>query len=259
MPVLVAPADTPLGVRLVRALRADGAEVRAWATGDGDVGALRAAGAFVAVGDLDDEGRLDAAMTDAHTVVALHAHPLVRDAARLDRDLGVLFTAAEKAGIARLVVRTVPRPAGDDPLRQVCAGVEEALAAMPLPTMAVRTSLVDAPDLRDALVSAAAGLPDDVEVAPLHPDDVVDALVALDAARSTATEGHLVFRLQGTPQPLRRYLDRVGDSLVGRVYVPADRAPLLRPALSTPWTEPDDDATADLLAFAQLTPRPLTA
>ena len=261
MPVLVAPADTPLGVALVHALRADGAEVRAWATGDGDVGALRAAGAFVAVGDLDDEGRLDAAMTDAHTVIALHAHPLVRDAAHLDADLRALLTAAEKAEVSRLVVRGVPRPAeGDDPLRQVCLGVEDALEAMALTTMVVRTSLVDAPDLRDALVSTAATLPDaEVEVAPVHPDDVVDALVALDAARSTATGGHLVLRLQATPRPLRRYLDHLGDAMVGRVYVPAARVPLLAPSLTTPWVEPDDDTTADLLAFAGITPRPLSA
>ena len=91
----------------------------------------------------------------------------------------------------------------------------------------------------------------------MDPDDVVDGLVALDAARSTAAEGHLVLRLQGPRRPLRRYLDRVGDSLVGRVYVPADRVPLLAPALATAWSEPDDDTTADLLAFAGLTPRPL--
>ncbi len=163
--------------------------------------------------------------------------------------------------MSRLVVRSVPRPTeGDDALRQVCAGVEDALVAMPLPTMVVRTSLVDAPDLRDALVSAAGTLPDtDVEVAPLHTDDVVDALVALDAARSTTTEGHLVLRLQGTRQPLRGYLDHLGDAMVGRVYVPASRVPLLAPSLMTPWGEPDDDTTADLLAFAELTPRPLSA
>ena len=259
MPVLVAPADTPLGVSLVRALRADGAEVRAYATGDGDVGALRAAGAFVAVGDLDDEGRLDAAMTDVHTVVGLHAHPLVRDSERLATHLDVLLTAAREAGVARLVVRTVPRPAADgDPLRRVCHEVEAAMAGLALPTMAVRTSLVDAPDLRDALVSVGgAGADPAVEVAPVHPDDVVEALVALDAARSTATEGHLVLRLQGPRIPLGRYLDRVGDSLVGRVYVPAARVPLLGPALGTAWSEPDDDATADLLAFAGLSPRTL--
>lgn len=259
MPVLVAPADTPLGVPLVRALRADGAEVRAYATGDGDVGALRGAGAFVAVGDLDDEGRLDAAMTDAHTVIALHADPLAPDADALADHLDVFLTAAEKAGVARVVVRSVPRPgAGDDPLRRVCAKVEARLAGMPMPTMAVRTALVDTPGLRDALVSVGPTLDaDDLEVAPLHPDDLVDALVALDAARATVDRGHLVLRLQGTPRPLAAYLDHVGDGLVGRVYVPAARVPLLVAGLSTPWSEPDDAAIADLLAFAERRPRRL--
>jgi uncharacterized protein YbjT (DUF2867 family) len=258
VPVLVAPADTPLGVALVRALRADGAEVRAYATGAGDVGALRALGAFVAVGDLDDEGRLDAAMTDAHTVIGLHADPLAPDAALLAAHLRVLLTAAEQAAVQRLVVRSVPRPGEADPLRHVCADIEAALASMPLPTMAVRTSLVDQPALRDALVSLGGAAPADVDVAPLHPDDVVDALVALDAARATATEGHVVFRLQGRPRSLGAYLDHAGGGgLVGRVWTPTDRVPLLRTALATPWSEPDDDATADLLAFAGHAARPL--
>lgn len=260
MPVFVAPADTPLGVSLVRALRVDGAEVRAYATGDGDIGALRAAGAFVATGDLDDEGRLDAAMTDAHTVFALHADPLAPDAAALDTHLQVLLTAAEKAGVARLVVRSVPRPdAAADPLRRVCAEIEAELASLPLPTVAVRTAMVDAPRLRDALVSVGGAIGDpELEVSPLHPDDVVDALVALDAARATATTGHVVFRLQGRPRRLGDYLDHLGQGqLVGRVYIPADRVPLLRAGLATPWCEPDDASTADLLAFAERRPRPL--
>ena len=259
MPVLVAPADTPLGVALVRALRDTGAEVRAYATGSGDVGALRAAGAFVATGDLDDEGRLDAAMTDAHTVIGLHADPLERDAEALDLHLRVLLTAAEQAAVSRLVVRSVPRPDPDgDPLRRVCAGVEQALQALPIPTVAVRTSLVDAPALRDALVSMAGVVPDpSVEVAPLHPDDVVAALVALDEARSTAEQGHVTFRLQGAPRPLTAYLDHLGEQLVGRVYTPAARVPLLRAALDRPWSEPVDDTTADLLAFAERSPRGL--
>lgn len=261
MPVLVAPADTPLGVALVRALRQVGAEVRAYATGEGDVGALRAAGAFVAVGDLDDEGRLDAAMTDAHTVIGLHADPLVADAAVLDDRLRVLLTAARKAEVARLVVRSVPRAfEGDDPLRRVCAGIEQALEAIDLPTVAVRTALVDTPALRDAVVSLGAARADTaVDVAPLHVDDVVDALVALDEARSTRAHGHAVFRLQGRPRSLGSYLDHCGDGLVGRVYTPAARVPLLAPALTTPWAEPDDTVTADLLAFAELRPRHLPA
>ena len=260
MPVLVAPADTPLGVPLVRALRNEGAEVRAYATGDGDVGALRASGAFVATGELEDEGRLDAAMTDAHTVVGLHADPLVGDASRLDTDLRVFLTAAEKAGVARVVVRSVPRPSPHaDALRRVCAGIEAALHAMAVPTMAVRTSLVDTPALRDALVSVAGATGDpDLEVAPLHVEDLVAALVALDAARATATTGHILFRLQGRRRRLGDYLDHLGrGDLVGRVYLPSDRVPLLRPSLDTPWVETEAGATADLLAFAERTPRPL--
>ena len=257
MPVLVAPADTPLGVALVRALRADDAEVRAYATGDGDVGALRASGAFVATGDLDDEGLLDAAMTDSHTVVGLHADPLLGDASRLDTALRVFLTAAEKAGVARVVVRGVPRPSPHaDPLRRVCAGIEAAMQAMAVPTMAVRTSLVDTPALRDALVSVAGAAVDpDLEVAPLHVDDVTAALVALDAARATSTTGHVVFRLQGRRRRLGDYLDHLGrGDLVGRVYRPADRVPLLRPSLDSPWVETEAGATADLLSFAERTP-----
>lgn len=261
MPVLVAPADTPLGVALVRSLRALGAEVRAYATGAGDVGALRAAGAFVAVGDLDDEGRLDAAMTDAHTVIALHADPLASDAETLDDRLRVFLTAAHKAAVARLVVRSVPRASGAaDPLRRVCAAIEHALEALPLPTVAVRTSLVDTPALRDAVVSLGTRRIDtDVEVATLHVDDVVDALVALDEARSTMAAGHVVFHLQGRPRSLGSYLDHCGAGLVGRVYTPTTKVPLLAAALRTPWSEPADSATADLMAFAKLTPRHLPA
>lgn len=255
MPVLVVPADTALGVPLVEALRRDGAEVRAYATGAGDVRALRAVGAFVAVGDLDDEGRLDAAMTDAHTVVALHADPLVASEDALATHLHVALTAAHKAGVARLVVRSVPgADVGEDPLRRACASVEERLADLPLPTVVVRTSLVDTTALRDALASQPP--PEDVDVGPLAVGDVVDALVALDAARGTRV-GHATFRLQGPARPLRRYLDHVGQGMVGRVYTPAGRVPLLLPSLRTPWVEPDDDATADLLDFADLSPRPL--
>ena len=261
MPVLVAPADTPVGVPLVRALREDGAEVRAYATGHGDVSSLRAAGAFVAVGDLDDEGRLDAAMTDAHTVIALHVDPLVFDARVLDDHLRVLLTAARKAEVQRLVVRSVPRASdGDDPLRHVCAAVEQALVALTVPTVAVRTSLVDTAALRDALASTSPRQVDpDLPVAPITPGDVVEALVALDAVRGTARAGHATFRLQGRTRTLHDYLAHVGTSgdLVGRVYTPGDRVPLLGPALATPWVEAEDETVADLLAFAGLTPSPL--
>lgn len=231
--------------------------MRAYATGSGDVGALRASGAYVAVGALDDEGRLDAAMTDAHTTIALHADPLSPSAERLDVDLRTTLTAALNAHIARLIVRSVPMAiAGTDPLRQVCAGIEAALVDLPMTTLAVRTSLVDTPALRDALASAVR-IDRSLPVAPLHVEDVVAGLVALDAARSTAAAGHGTFRLQGRPITLGEHLDHVASSMLGRVYTPSDRVPLLAPALQTPWFEPDADHAADLLAFAGVAPHGL--
>lgn len=258
MPVLVVPADTPVGVPLVRALADLGGEVRAYATGDGDVAALREAGAFVAVGTLDDEGRLDAAMTDVHTVISLHADPVTAaPAAVLGHHLDVLLAAATNAGVARLVVRSVPgADAAADGLRAACADVERRLADLDLPTVTVRTSLIDTPELRDALAATAA-VPGDLPVAPLHVDDVVAALVALDDARGSAV-GHATFRLQGASIAMADYLDD-GRDLVGRVYTTPDQRPLLGPSLGTAWVEPDGGTTADLLDFAGLTPRPLEA
>ena len=257
MPVLVAPADTPLGVSLVRSLADRGGEVRAYATGAGDVGALRAAGAFVAVGDLDDEGRLDAAMTDAHTVIGLHLDPLAPDADQLDHDVQVLLVAAGKAQVRRVVLRSVPGAADDaDPIRRVAARAEAALADLAMPTMAVRTSLVDTTAMRDALASRPPG---EVEVAPLHPDDVVDALVALDDARTTLDAGHATFRLQGPVRSLASYVEHAGSSMVGRVWTPPERVPLLGPSLDGPWVEETGPLVADLLEFAGLVPRSLGA
>jgi uncharacterized protein YbjT (DUF2867 family) len=258
MPVLVVPADTPVGVPLVRALAGLGGEVRAYATGDGDVASLREAGAFVATGTLDDEGRLDAAMTDVHTVISLHADPVAAtSAAVLGHHLDVLLAAATNAGVARLVVRSAPgADAGTDGLRAACALVEQRLGEMDLPTVAVRMSLVDTPDLRDALVAARA-TPGDLPVAPLHVDDVVAALVALDDARGSVV-GHATFRLQGPTLMMSDYLDD-GRDMVGRVYTTPDQRPLLEPSLGTAWVEPDDGTTADLMDFAGLTPRPLEA
>jgi uncharacterized protein YbjT (DUF2867 family) len=258
MPVLVVPADTPIGVPLVRALAGLGGEVRAYATGDGDVAALREAGAFVAVGTLDDEGRLDAAMTDVHTVIALHADPVATTPAPvLGHHLDVLLTAASNAGVNRLVVRSVPGAgAATDGLRAACADVERRLAELDLPTVVVRTSLVDTPELRDAL-AATGTVPGDLSVAPLHLDDVVAALVALDDARGSVV-GHATFRLQGPVKAMTDYLDE-GRDLVGRVYTAPDQRPLLSPSLATSWAEPEDAVTADLLDFAGLTPRPLEA
>jgi hypothetical protein len=67
MPVLVTSAQHPLARRIALRLLEEGGEVRAYA--HGAVADLRAAGAIVASGEVDDEGRLEAAMVQVHTVV----------------------------------------------------------------------------------------------------------------------------------------------------------------------------------------------
>ena len=261
MPVLVTAADTPPADRLVARLLHEGGEVRAYCTGagEGDPGALRAAGAFVAVGDLDDEGRLEAAMTDVHTVVHLGVDPLARSVETVRRDAATVVRAAGNAGIRRLVVRSVPGAGGADPLRQVAGEVESWLAAVDVPSIVVRAGLVDRPALRDALGSArldteARG----VTVAPVRADDLVEVIVALDAMRSTAASGHVVFAADGPRRmTMGAYLDAVLDGgLVGHVWRPPGSVPLLRPALAGPWC--DDEGWPDVWSLTAVTPGPVS-
>ena len=69
MPVLVHAAHRTLGRALARRLLEEGGQVRATAS-DG-VALLRAEGIFTAACDADDEGTLEAALTQVHTLVVL--------------------------------------------------------------------------------------------------------------------------------------------------------------------------------------------
>ncbi len=247
MPVFVLPADTELGLSLVRALRADGAQVHAYATGAGDVAALRATGAHVAVGDLDDVGRIESAMTGVHTVMAVQADPTWPDLDDLDTSLRTILSAAVGAEVQRVILRSVPGAAAgaSDLLRHVCGTAEEAARDMDLPTFAVRTSLVRTTRLQDALASLpprlrAATTP----IAPMSVDDLVTGLVALDAARSTATSGHALFVAHGEVTTLADDLGE-DDGMVGRTRLAPDEVPLLAPSLATSWVD-DDPVAADL-------------
>ena len=259
MPVFVTAADTALGRLVAQGLLREGGEVRVQVTGDG--ADLRAGGALVATGDLDDVGRMDAAMTDVHTVV----HPVLACLApstdRLEADATAVAAAASGAGVKRLIVLSVPGadPGAVDGLRAACGRIEQAVADLDLPTIVVRVLLVDLPAVRDAVVSAGV-TPAQRErvVAPVRPADLVAGLVALDAARSSATVGHAVFRADGATMTLGSYLDRVGAGLVGRVWTPGTRVPLFADALVGPATSDETD-TADLWTFAGVTPRPVGA
>lgn len=264
MPVLLTRPRAAVAHATALALLADGAQVRTF--GPDPTPDLRARGAFAASGDHDDHGRLEAALAQVHTLV--HAGtPLL--AGSTDRWLheGVrAIDAAVRAGVQRLVLLSLPGASGAaaDAARVAAGVLEDHAEAADLPSVVVRTALVDTPALRDA-VAAIGSTPDEVVVAPLRPEDLVEALVALDRARSSATSGHVVFAAAG-PEPLTldAWLRRTGvrssggaTDFVGRTYRPGGASAPLRVALAGPWVEPDDAAVADLWDFAGIEPGPV--
>lgn len=248
MPVLVHAAHRPVARAVARRLLAAGGQVRATAA-DG-VALLRAEGVFTAACDPDDEGVLEAALTQVHTLVVILGGLGRVDVDAVRAEGLAAARAAEGAGVQRAVLVTLPRdPVAPDPLRRAHAEVAEAFAALPLPSVEVRTGLLDTPATVDLLV--AAGLPEparSVPVAPVDVDALAELIVAIDDARSRASAGHLAVAADG---PVRRPLDehlagataRAGGSgrLAGRrVPSEADRAALLA-TLAGPWWTDDAD------------------
>ncbi len=262
MPVLVTGAAGTLARRIAVRILADGGEVRAY--GSTDSAALRAAGAHIARGDARDEARLEAALTDVHTVIHVGAGLLSPDPASEPADVDVMLRAATNARVSRVIALSLPGAASDaaDPLRRAKAGVEARLAAAALPTIVVRASLVDTATLRDALATtvAAAASVADVEVAPVPTDDLVELVAALDAARSSAQQGHLVVAADGVARmSLRDFLTRTAAAggLRGRRVPSIASASTLEAALDGPWCN-DDPVVPDAWTLARVRPRPVT-
>jgi uncharacterized protein YbjT (DUF2867 family) len=266
VPVLVTAAHRPLARRLAARLLEEGGQVRV--TASGDVASLRAAGAIVATAEPDDEGRLEAALAEVHTVVHVGGGLLSRDPAALVDEAEVVARAAEQAGVRRIVALSLPGadPAAGEPLRRAKAAVEARFAAAAPPSVVVRVSLLDTPAIRDTLATtgdlgAAAAVP----VAPVQVGDLLELVVAFDRARGRAERGHLVVAADGpTVCDLATYLERVGVAgpgrrpLVGRRFVDPDRVPMLLPALASgPWTT-QDASILDGWSFAGLAPAPPT-
>jgi uncharacterized protein YbjT (DUF2867 family) len=248
MPVLVHAAHRPLGRALTRRLREEGGQVRA--TASSAVGLLRAEGVHTAACDPDDEGVLEAALTQVHTLVVLLGGIGQGDVTSVRTEGFAAARAAAGAGIERAVLVDVVGADVDasDELRRVHGEVAAAFAELPLPSVELRTGLVDTPALRDLLVTA--GLPEDLrarQVAPVVPAALIELIVAVDAARSSASAGHLVLAADGTRRrPLADMLaEPVGGSrLTGRrVPSPAAREALLA-RLEGPWWN-DDPAVLD--------------
>ncbi|MFA9444975.1 SDR family oxidoreductase [Egicoccus sp. AB-alg6-2] len=264
MPVLVTGAHRPLARRIALRLLEEGGEVRAY--GDGDTAVLRSAGAFVATGTTDDEGRLESALADVHTVVHVGGGLLGRDAEADVAAAEVLVTAATNAGVARLVVLSLPGASADaeDPYRRARGRIEELVAAAAPPSVVIRTSLVDTPAMRDALATAGFGPTVlDTEVAPVDPGDLVELVVAFDRARSRSERGHLLVAADGPVRlSIGDWLGRLGvarpgrGSLLGRRLTDPEQSPLLADALATgPWYS-DGPGVLDGWEFAGFHPSP---
>jgi uncharacterized protein YbjT (DUF2867 family) len=238
VPVLVNAAHRPVARLLVARLREEGGQVRALArTG---VAELRAAGVFTAVGDPDDEGLLEAACTGVHTLVHLSGG-LGGDPAAVRAEGLAVAAAAEGAGVRRVLLVTLvgADPGSPDPLRRAHAEVAAAVAAADVPSVEVRVGLVDTAPVRALL--RAVGPPAELRerpVAPVAARDLVEVLVELDAARSRATDGHLVIAAGGSGATLGDLLEDGGGRRGARLPSPAVRDALLA-TLAGPWFEAD--------------------
>jgi uncharacterized protein YbjT (DUF2867 family) len=201
MPVLVTGAETGLGRATVRALAGAGGEVRAYldaeVAGDEEAAELRRWGCKTALGTIDDEGRLELALEQVHTVVHCWGGPLTGPGAELDGVAGAL-SAALGAGCRRFVWAS--HLGADDPAGvaylAACAEAEALLADATLESIVLRRSLTYGED--DELTRRLAGsaVRPDALHAPLALGDLAGAIARADLLRSVR-EVNVVVELGG--------------------------------------------------------------
>ncbi|MGH8909610.1 MAG: SDR family oxidoreductase [Egibacteraceae bacterium] len=207
MPVLVTGAEGAVGRAAVLRLVRGGGEVRVFLDLEraavADPAPFQALGAKVARGALDDEGHLETALEQAHTVMHLASSPLEQPQRMLDGAATVLC-AAIGAGCRRMIWLShlgVSAADGNEWLA-ACAEVEELLAEAPLESVVFRRALTYGPD--DDLTAALAGVATagramSARHAPLYAADLAAAVVAADLERVTGgvTDLHLLVPIAG--------------------------------------------------------------
>lgn len=201
MPALVTGAESALGRAVVDALLRTGGEVRAWADAglvdDAGVADLKRRGSKVARGTLDDEGHLETAMEQVHTVVHTRGGPLEEPGAMLD-DVATVLSAAIGAGCRRMVWLSWcgAHDPGDVVWLQAARDAEEMLAVAPVESVVIRRALTFAEG--DPLLAAHL----EVEVAasvhlPVLATDLARVVAEADRPRRTADDAHLVVEVVG--------------------------------------------------------------
>ena len=239
MPVLITGAETAEGRATARRFARSGGEVRVFVAEDAPadtVEQFRTAGCKIARGTLDDEGHIETAAEQVHTIVHLAGGPMTAPADVVD-DAATVLSAAIGAGCRRMIWAShvgAGDPRGNGYL-EACAETEQMLAEAPLETVVIRRALTYGPG--DALTSAlAAGtMPAGAAESthqPLYVDDLAMVIVEADRVRGSVADLAIALTLTG---PTEVVLEGFADLLAapGR---DRDSAPALPPA------------TADLLA-----------
>lgn len=236
MPVMVTAADQGLGAAVADHLLASGGEVRAFldaTTVDAEVaGVLRTRGCKVALGELDDEGHLEAALAQVHTVAHCAVGPL-EDPAVLVLNAATLASALLGAGVRRLVWVRELAVDGTNPYLAALDDIDRLFDELPVETVTLATAVRHGRTDRLTRRLAAGWVPAaTVDLgtphAPIHVDDVARAVVAADRQRGTVADLHMRLGLVG---PERMQL---GDVLA-RLRAPG--APVTAPPTGAvpPW------------------------
>lgn len=142
--ILVVGATGQLGSLVARRLRAEGEQVRALVRDPASAADLEATGAELAVGDLGRPGTLDQALSGVDAIVATAnaIAPIRRtdSAAIVDAGYAELVRRAERAGVRRFVLASVPETSLDDrvPVARSKRRTETLLAASALSWLSLR-------------------------------------------------------------------------------------------------------------------------
>lgn len=219
MPVLVTGGDSGLGTRVLDHLRASGGEVRAYLdateVGDTEAAALRSQGYKVAVGEVDDEGHLEAALEQVHTVAHCWGGPL-RPLEDQIEAAAVLASAMLGAGVRRLVWVRELAADGHNPYLQTLDQIGLLFDDLPMETVTMLTALrYGAGDpfterLERGWLSGSTADPSTLH-APVALDDVAHAVAVADRQRGGVHEIHVRLALVGPAQvTLADFLRRLG-------------------------------------------------